>query len=52
MRSDSRLERIVPPEITMETAPAKERGAFSAPCITGHAEPSSASGRPKLIKAR
>ena len=51
-RSDISPEIIVPPEIIMETNPMYEIGTLKAACIVGHAEPSSESGSPRLIKAR
>lgn len=50
-RSDRRLDMTVPPDMIMETIPMKEMGTFSAACMTGHPEPSSESGSPRLIKA-
>ena len=51
-RSESRLERIVPPEITMDTMPMKDTDTPSSACMTGQPEPSSESGSPRLMKAR
>ena len=51
-RSESRLERMVPPEMIMVTTPAKEAGTPNCGWITGHAEPSRESGSPRLINAR
>lgn len=52
MRSHRRLETIVPAQMTIETMPAYETGTEKSPHMTGHAAPSSESGRPRLIKAR
>ena len=52
MRSDKRLDRMVPPEMIMETMPTEESGTPKAGCIAGQPEPSSESGRPRLMKAR
>ena len=51
-RSDSRLDTMVPQAMSMEITPAKDRGAPSSRRISGQAEPSSESGRPRLMKAR
>ena len=51
-RSDISPEIIVPPEIIMETKPMYESGTPKSTRMVGHAEPSSESGRPKLMKAR
>ena len=52
LRSDSRLDRIVPPEIIMETMPTEESGTPKTCCIAGQPAPSRESGSPRLIKAR
>ena len=46
------LEITVPPATIMKINPAKCRGTFNELYIEGHAEPSNASGNPKLIKER
>ena len=51
MRSDSSADTMVPAEIVMEMPPAQEIGACRSPLIVGHAAPSTASGRPRLMKA-
>ena len=50
--SERRLDTMVPPEITIETMPMQETETCSSVCITGHPDPSSESGRPRLINAR
>ena len=51
-RSLARLETIVPAEMIMDTPPAHDTPAPSWGYMLGHAAPSSASGRPRLMKAR
>ena len=43
---------MVPTEMIMETMPAQESEAPSSVYMDGQAEPSSASGRPRLMNAR
>jgi len=43
---------MVPPAIIIDIMPAKETGTSSTGYMVGQAEPRSASGSPKLIKAR
>lgn len=50
-RSANRQETMVPPAMIMVMIPAKETGTPSSPCITGQAEPTRESGRPRLINA-
>ena len=50
-RSDSRLDTIVPPEMTIDTMPMNDTGTLSSACMTGQPEPSSESGRPRLMNA-
>ena len=50
--SDNKLDTIVPPEITIDTMPIYDIGAFSSPYIAGHPDPSSESGNPKLMNAK
>ena len=50
-RSLFKLETIVHPAIIILTIPAYERGTFNSGPIIGHADPSNASGNPRLIKA-
>ena len=49
--SEKRLEIIVPPEIIIVIMPIKETGTPNSRCITGHPDPRSESGKPRLIKA-
>ena len=49
--SEKRLDTMVPPEMIMEIIPINEMGTFRSSCMTGHPEPSSESGSPRLIKA-
>lgn len=51
-RSLCRLETMVPVAMIMEMMPAWEMGTSKAGYMTGQAEPSKASGRPRLIKER
>lgn len=51
-RSLCKLETTVPTAMIMERIPAYEMGTPNSGCIEGHAAPSRASGRPRLIKAR
>ena len=51
-RSLCRLDTTVPRETMMETAPAQDMGTPSSAWITGQAEPSRESGRPRLMKER
>ena len=39
-------------EITMDTTPMYDTGTPSSACMTGQPEPSSESGRPRLMNAR
>ena len=48
-RSLIRLETIVPNEIMMEIMPAQETDTLNSVYMVGHADPSKASGSPKLI---
>ena len=50
--SETRLEIIVPPDIVIEIMPIYDTGTPSSACITGQPEPSSESGRPRLMNAR
>ena len=43
---------MVPPEMIIVTIPAYEIGTPNCGCMTGHADPSSESGSPKLINAK
>ena len=52
IRSDRRLDTMVPAAMIMEITPAKESSAPKSRRMTGQAEPSSESGRPRLMKAR
>lgn len=47
-----RLETTVPRHIIIDIIPAYDSGASKSIRITGHAEPSNESGKPKLIKLR
>ena len=47
-----RLETTVPKAMIMEIAPAEDTGTPKPPYIVGQAEPSRASGRPRLMKER
>ena len=49
---ENKLERIVPPEITMDIIPINEIEAPISRYIIGQADPKSESGNPKLINAR
>ena len=51
-RSLQRLEIMVQAEIIIETTPAQESSAPRPSYMLGQAEPSTASGRPRLINAR
>ena len=51
MRSLSSAETMVPALIVIEMPPAHETGAPRSWLIVGHAAPSRASGRPRLMKA-
>ena len=51
-RSLWRLDRIVPADIIMDTAPAQATGTSICLYITGQAAPSRPSGSPRLIKDR
>lgn len=51
-RTDIRLDAIVPAEMIIVTAPTQEIPAPSAGAMSGQADPSAASGRPRLMKAR
>ena len=51
-RSLARLDTMVPTEMIMDTPPAQDTPAPSCGYMLGHAAPSSASGRPRLMKAR
>ena len=51
-RSLARAERMVQAEMIIETPPAQENCAPSCGYMVGHAAPSRASGRPRLINAR
>ena len=51
-RSLARLDTMVPAEIIIDTPPAQATPAPSCGYMLGHAAPSSASGRPRLMKAR
>ena len=43
---------MVPTEMIMDTPPAQDTPAPSCGYMLGHAAPSSASGRPRLMNAR
>jgi hypothetical protein len=45
-------EMIVMNDIAIDTYPAYEEGTPKAACITGHPEPSSESGSPRLTNIR
>ena len=45
-----KLEIIVPPVTRIEITPAYDIGTPKSPCIAGHAEPNTESGKPRLIK--
>ena len=51
-QSLARLDTMVPTEMIMDTPPAQDTPAPSWGYMLGHAAPSSASGRPRLMKAR
>ena len=51
-RSEARLETMVPLAIRTVRKPANETGTPRSWCITGHPEPTSESGSPRLMKAR
>ena len=51
-RSLARLDTIVPAEMIMDTPPAHDTPAPSWGYMVGHAAPSRASGRPRLMNAR
>ena len=51
-RSLARLDTMVPAEMIIDTPPAHDTPAPSWGYILGHAAPSSASGRPRLMNAR
>ncbi len=42
---------MVPAEMVMEMPPSQETGAFKSVPIVGQAAPSTASGKPRLMKA-
>lgn len=50
--SERRLDTIVPPEIIIVIIPAYDTGSESSARITGHADPRSESGSPRLMNAR
>ena len=50
--AESKLDKTVPVDMVMDTAPIAESGTPMSLCIMGHAEPSSESGKPKLMKAK
>lgn len=50
--SESRMETIVPEQIIIDIIPAHERGTAKSADMTGHADPSRESGKPRLIKER
>lgn len=47
-----KLDTIVPTAMTIERIPAVPNEAFKSILITGQADPSNESGKPKLIKAK
>ena len=49
--SVNKLEIIVQPDITIVKIPAYDKGMFSSSLMIGQADPSSESGRPRLINA-
>ena len=51
IRSDSNADTMVPAEMVMEMPPSQETGAFKSVPIVGQAAPSTASGKPRLMKA-
>ena len=51
-QSLARLDTMVPTEMIMDTPPAQDTPAPSCGYMLGHAAPSSASGRPRLMNAR
>ena len=51
-RSLMSADMTVPEEMIMEIIPAYDTGTPSPEYMDGQAEPSTASGRPRLIKAR
>lgn len=51
-RALARLDTMVQAEMIMETMPAQDRSAPIWVYMLGHAAPSRASGRPRLMKAR
>jgi len=48
----NKLDTIVLPAITIEIIPAVPNDACRSVLITGHADPSNESGKPKLINAK
>jgi hypothetical protein len=50
--SDKRVDITVPTEIRVVTMPIAESSTPKTWCISGQAEPSSESGRPRLINAK
>lgn len=49
---EKKLDIIVPSEIIIVIMPADDTPTPKSTCITGHAEPMSESGKPRLIKDR
>ena len=45
-----RLDVIVPAQVSIDIVPTKDTGALISVCTTGHIDPKSESGKPKLIK--
>jgi hypothetical protein len=45
-----RLDMIVPAQVSIDIVPTKDTGALISVCTTGHIDPKSESGKPKLIK--
>ena len=50
--SENKLEIIVQPEMIIVTMPIYEISTENSLCITGHADPSKESGRPRLMNAK
>ena len=45
-----RLDVIVPAQVSIDIVPTKDTGALISVCTTGHIDPKSESGKPKLTK--
>ena len=45
-----RLDMIVPAQVSIDIVPTKDTGALISVCTTGHIDPKSESGNPKLTK--